>query len=115
MLNICFPYTSRDEMTMAVRSLVCQASEGTLDPNTLTVDDISANLYTKDCGPPDMLIRTSGVERLSDFLLWQCHQNTLIRFVGCNWPEFSVWRFLPVLMEWQLVELSKRGSRKARQ
>jgi ditrans,polycis-polyprenyl diphosphate synthase len=48
-----------------------------------------------------MLIRTSGVSRLSDFLLWQVHENTQIVFLDVLWPEFDLWSFLPVLWGWQ--------------
>lgn len=56
---------------------------------------------TADAPPLDLLVRTSGVERLSDFMLWQCHENTSIVFLKCLWPEFDLWHFLPVLVEWQ--------------
>jgi ditrans,polycis-polyprenyl diphosphate synthase len=72
------------------------------DPETITVNTLTAHTFTGLRTPPlDLLIRTSGVERLSDFLLWQCHQETEIVFVKCMWPEFDLWQFLPVLLEWQ--------------
>jgi ditrans,polycis-polyprenyl diphosphate synthase len=58
-------------------------------------------MYTAGAPPLDLLIRTSGVERLSDFMLWQCHEHTSIVFLKCLWPEFDLWQFLPVLVEWQ--------------
>jgi ditrans,polycis-polyprenyl diphosphate synthase len=58
-------------------------------------------MLTAGAPPLDLLIRTSGVERLSDFMLWQCHENTSIVFLKCLWPEFDLWQFLPVLVEWQ--------------
>ena len=58
-------------------------------------------MYTAGCPPLELLVRTSGVERLSDFMLWQCHQKTEIVFMDCLWPEFDLWTFLPVLVEWQ--------------
>jgi ditrans,polycis-polyprenyl diphosphate synthase len=72
------------------------------DPETITADTLTANTFTGLQTPPlDLLIRTSGVERLSDFMLWQCHQETEIVFLKCMWPEFDLWQFLPVLLEWQ--------------
>lgn len=68
---------------------------------TITPETIDKHLYTAGCPPLDIFVRTSGVERLSDFLLWQCHQNTHIFFLKCFWPEFDLWHFLPVLVEWQ--------------
>ena len=71
------------------------------DPETITADTITKNTYTYPAPPLDLLVRTSGVRRLSDFMLWQCHEDTEIRFMDCLWPEFDLWNFLPVLVEWQ--------------
>lgn len=71
------------------------------DPETITTDSITSHLFTSDCPPLDILIRTSGVERLSDFMLWQCHERTSVVFLKCLWPDFDLWQFLPVLVEWQ--------------
>jgi ditrans,polycis-polyprenyl diphosphate synthase len=72
------------------------------DPETITEDTITAHTFTGAHTPQlDLLIRTSGVERLSDFMLWQCHQDTDIVFLKCMWPEFGLWHFMPVLLEWQ--------------
>lgn len=71
------------------------------DPEAITPETIASHLYTAGNPPLDLLVRTSGVERLSDFMLWQCHENTDIVFLECLWPEFDLWNFLPVLVEWQ--------------
>ncbi|KAL9093148.1 MAG: hypothetical protein Q9159_000507 [Coniocarpon cinnabarinum] len=71
------------------------------DPEQITSDELNSKMYTADNPPLDLLVRTSGVERLSDFMLWQCHEHTTIVFVQCLWPEFDLWKFLPVLVEWQ--------------
>jgi ditrans,polycis-polyprenyl diphosphate synthase len=68
---------------------------------TITAATLDRHMYTGDCPPLDIFVRTSGVERLSDFMLWQCHQDTYIFFLKCFWPEFDLWHFLPVLVEWQ--------------
>ena len=70
------------------------------DPETITAQTLTRNTYI-DAPPPELLIRTSGVNRLSDFMLWQCHETTEVRFLDCLWPEFDLWHFLPVLVEWQ--------------
>jgi ditrans,polycis-polyprenyl diphosphate synthase len=72
-----------------------------LSPETITPQTLSDHMFTKDDPPLDLLIRTSGVERLSDFMLWQCHENTEIVFLDVLWPEFDLWHFLPVLWKWQ--------------
>lgn len=79
------------------------------DPETITAETLTKNMYTRDAPPLDLLVRTSGVSRLSDFMLWQCHEGTELRFLDILWPEFDLWHFLPVLLEWQ------RGQRKARE
>ena len=71
------------------------------DPEAITPEVLNDHMYTKDLPPLELLVRTSGVERLSDFMLWQCHQDTEIVFVQCLWPEFDLWTFLPILLEWQ--------------
>ncbi|KAG9239524.1 Decaprenyl diphosphate synthase-like protein [Amylocarpus encephaloides] len=163
-LNICFPYTSRAEITSAIQKTVedyskplsslarpfsqtritqkilsknlgttpprassptpsntsdiddSMSSTTTLhqespnggreasiypDPETITPETIEQNLLTAGDPPLDLLIRTSGVKRLSDFMMWQCHQGTEIVFLDCLWPEFDLWQFLPVMLEWQ--------------
>ncbi|KAK5944399.1 cis-prenyltransferase [Knufia obscura] len=71
------------------------------NPEDITSSTVTSHLFTASDPPLDLLIRTSGVERLSDFMLWQCHQDTRIVFLDVLWPEFDLWQFLPVLWEWQ--------------
>ncbi|KAL9001325.1 MAG: hypothetical protein Q9169_000216 [Polycauliona sp. 2 TL-2023] len=71
------------------------------DPESITSQILNDHMYTAGLPPLELLIRTSGVERLSDFMLWQSHENTEIVFLKCLWPEFDLWQFLPVLVEWQ--------------
>ncbi|KAK3314726.1 Decaprenyl diphosphate synthase-like protein [Apodospora peruviana] len=185
-LNICFPYTSREEITTAVRSTVEEysttprphstpfsqnritqkilskqgdknetslstvreaspspptsrpedpdesvSSSTTLPPDSpplksvatenvtiypnaenITSETLDSHMYTAECPPLDLFIRTSGVERLSDFMLWQCHQDTQIFFLKCFWPEFDLWNFLPVLVEWQWRQKQKERDEK---
>ncbi|KIW25914.1 di-trans,poly-cis-decaprenylcistransferase [Cladophialophora immunda] len=70
-------------------------------PELITPATLTSHTYTASCPPIDLLIRTSGVSRLSDFMLWQCHESTQIVFLDVLWPEFDLWSFLPVLWEWQ--------------
>lgn len=74
---------------------------------SITTETIDRNMYTAGCPPLDIFVRTSGVERLSDFMLWQCHQDTQIFFLKCLWPDFDLWHFLPVLVEWQRRQKKK--------
>ncbi|KAI9741332.1 MAG: cis-prenyltransferase [Cirrosporium novae-zelandiae] len=77
------------------------ASSHLPDPESITSETLNDHMFTAGTPPLDLLVRTSGVERLSDFMLWQCHEKTDIIFLKCLWPEFDLWQFLPVLVEWQ--------------
>ena len=78
------------------------------DPETITAQTLTKNTYI-DAPPPELLVRTSGVNRLSDFMLWQCHETTEVKFLDCLWPEFDLWTFLPVLVEWQWRHKKERN------
>ncbi|TPX36339.1 hypothetical protein SmJEL517_g01512 [Synchytrium microbalum] len=97
-LNICFPYTSRHEITSAVRRLVEAVEDGRIAPTDITAEMIERCLGTGDDEELDLLVRTSGEIRLSDFLLWQCSTSCHIHFAAKFWPEFTFWdMFLPIL------------------
>ncbi|KIX05168.1 di-trans,poly-cis-decaprenylcistransferase [Rhinocladiella mackenziei CBS 650.93] len=70
-------------------------------PELITPATLNSHMYTASDPSIDLLIRTSGVSRLSDFMLWQCHEDTQIVFLDVLWPDFDLWSFLPVLWEWQ--------------
>jgi ditrans,polycis-polyprenyl diphosphate synthase len=70
-------------------------------PELITPTTLDQHMYTAGDPPIDLLVRTSGVSRLSDFMLWQCHQDTQIVFLDVLWPDFDLWSFLPVLWGWQ--------------
>jgi ditrans,polycis-polyprenyl diphosphate synthase len=70
-------------------------------PESISACTLTEHMYTKNDPPIDLLVRTSGVSRLSDFMLWQCHENTQIVFLEVLWPDFDLWSFLPVLWSWQ--------------
>ncbi|KAL2798413.1 putative undecaprenyl diphosphate synthase-domain-containing protein [Aspergillus keveii] len=103
------PLSSATTLHLAEKAAKNRASETTSEtdrpvfrsPETITRQTLTDHLLTRDCPPLDLMIRTSGVERLSDFMLWQCHQNTEIVFLDVLWPEFDLWHFLPVLLGWQ--------------
>jgi ditrans,polycis-polyprenyl diphosphate synthase len=70
-------------------------------PEAITSSTLTSQMFTAGNPPIDLLVRTSSVHRLSDFMLWQCHQHTEIAFLDVLWPQFDSWTFLPVLWEWQ--------------
>jgi len=94
------------------------ASQSTYpSPELITPATITSHTFTgeHDNPPLDLLIRTSGVERLSDFMLWQCHETTQIVFLSVLWPGFDLWSFLPVLWEWQWRVQKEEKKLKSRQ
>ncbi|GAA5812796.1 hypothetical protein MFLAVUS_006254 [Mucor flavus] len=100
--NICCPYTSRDEMTTAIKQTIDQVKQGKISADDITDQTVKNHLFTAGCPPLDILVRTSGEIRLSDFLLWQANDQCQIQFVDCYWPEFSLWKLLPILFEYQI-------------
>jgi undecaprenyl diphosphate synthase len=87
-LCLALNYGGRTEITDAVRELARQVREGTLDPEAITEETISNALYTAGMPDPDLLIRTSGEMRISNFLLWQISYAELHITSKC-WPEFT--------------------------
>ncbi|KAF8940113.1 dehydrodolichyl diphosphate synthase [Dissophora ornata] len=114
-LNMCFPYTSREELTMATRSLVSGIEAYELDPSDITTGVLENSLYTRSCPPMDILVRTSGEIRLSDFMLWQSSRTCHVEFIDCYWPEFTFWKLLPILLRYQLRACSIAQSRRERE
>ncbi|KAF7391497.1 hypothetical protein HZH68_011040 [Vespula germanica] len=99
-LNIAFAYTSRDEITHAIKDILRGIKNADLLPEDINEDLISKCLYTYNSPNPDLLIRTSGEIRLSDFLIWQV-SNSCIYFADVLWPEFSAWDLLGAIFYYQ--------------
>ncbi|MGD9828763.1 MAG: isoprenyl transferase [Hyphomicrobiaceae bacterium] len=87
-LVIAFNYGGRNEIVRAVQALAREVAAGTLAPDAITPEALAARLDTHAIPDPDLLIRTSGEERLSNFLLWQCAY-TEFMFMAEYWPDFS--------------------------
>ena len=87
-LQIAFNYGSRDEIVRAARQIAIDVAEGRLSPDALTEDRFQAALDTDGIPDPDLVIRTSGEQRLSNFLLWQAAYAELI-FTDVLWPDFD--------------------------
>ena len=86
--QIALNYGSRDEIKRAVMKMAEDVEKGTLLPRQITEDVISDYLDTKGLPDPDLLIRTSGEERLSNFLMWQLAY-TEFYFTDVAWPDFD--------------------------
>ncbi len=87
-LTICFDYGSHDEITTAVKKIAKDCVDGKLEPDNITPDVIENNLFTKGYPKLDLLIRTSGEYRISNFLLWQIAYAELY-FTDVLWPDFD--------------------------
>ena len=87
-LTVALNYGARQELTQAVRELVRRAVQEGLEPGLLDEDDVSSSLMTSSLPDPDVFIRTSGEQRLSNFLLWQSAYAELI-FTSVMWPDFD--------------------------
>ncbi|MBO4293684.1 MAG: isoprenyl transferase [Clostridia bacterium] len=86
--NIAINYGGRDELIHAIKKVATQVKDGSLQIEDINEKTVSQNLYTQDMPDPDLLIRTSGEMRLSNFLLWQVAYSEFL-FVDKNWPDFS--------------------------
>ncbi|MCK3777680.1 isoprenyl transferase [Sinorhizobium chiapasense] len=102
-LVIAFNYGARDELSRAMRRLAVDVAEGRLRPEDINQERIAAALDTADIPDPDLIIRTSGEERLSNFLLWQGAYSELI-FVPELWPDFTRETFLAALEKYACRE-----------
>ncbi len=87
-LTLAFNYGGRDEILRAARRLAQKVAAGNLRPEAIDYADFAACLDTQGIPDPDLLIRTSGEKRLSNFLLWQCAYSELI-FLDDYWPDFD--------------------------
>ncbi|XP_020838856.1 dehydrodolichyl diphosphate synthase complex subunit DHDDS isoform X1 [Phascolarctos cinereus] len=100
-LNVCFAYTSRHEISNAVKEMAWGVEQGLLDPSDVSESLLDKCLYTNNSPNPDILIRTSGEVRLSDFLLWQTSHSCLV-FQPILWPEYSFWNLCEAILQFQM-------------
>jgi undecaprenyl diphosphate synthase len=87
-LAIALNYGAQAELVRAAQALAMRAKEGTLDPAAIDMGSIERELETRELPPLDLMIRTSGEHRLSNFLLWQAAYAELL-FVDTLWPDFG--------------------------
>ncbi|MCM3745976.1 isoprenyl transferase [Paenibacillus pasadenensis] len=99
-LNFALNYGSRAEMADAVRSIAKEAADGRLNPDDIDEQLFSSRLLSSELPDPDLLIRTSGELRLSNFMLWQLAYSELW-FTDVYWPAFTEELFQEAIMEYQ--------------
>nr|XP_033812217.1 dehydrodolichyl diphosphate synthase complex subunit DHDDS [Geotrypetes seraphini] len=100
-LNVCFAYTSRHEITNAVKEMAWGVEQGLLEPSDVSEALLDKCLYTNNSPDPELLIRTSGEIRLSDFLLWQTSHSCLV-FQSVLWPEYTFWNLCEAILQFQM-------------
>jgi undecaprenyl diphosphate synthase len=97
-LNIAFNYGSRQEIMEAVRSIARDCAAGAVSPDSVDEQMFSSRLYTAGLPDPDLLIRTSGEKRISNFLLWQLSYAEFY-FTEKYWPDFTAEEFHKALAD----------------
>lgn len=102
-LNLALSYGARAEIVRMARILAGKAADGSMDPQSITEETVSGHLYTHNLPDPDLLIRTSGEMRISNFLLWQIAYSEL-HITRTLWPDFSRNEYLDILKDYQQRE-----------
>ena len=102
-LNLALSYGARNEIVRMVRSIAEKSISGDITPEAISEQLISDHLYTADFPDPDLLIRTSGEMRISNFLLWQIAYSE-IYVTKTLWPDFSKEEYIQILKEYQQRE-----------
>jgi undecaprenyl diphosphate synthase len=102
-LTLALSYGGRDEIIEAVRKILQDREAGMIDHREVSKDVFSRYLYTSDLPDPDLLIRTSGEYRLSNFLLWQSAY-TEFYFTNVLWPDFRRKHLIAAISDFQLRE-----------
>lgn len=102
-LNLALSYGGRDEIVEAVRGIVQDSRDGKIIPQNITKELFSRYLYTAEIPDPDLLIRTSGEYRLSNFLLWQTAYTELY-FTDVLWPDFRRKHLVEAISDFQQRE-----------
>ena len=102
-LNLALSYGGRAEIVDMVKQVATHVKNGQLEPSAITPEIVSDNLYTRGMCDPDLLIRTGGDMRISNFLLWQIAYAEIF-VTDTLWPEFSREEFMTILSDFQKRE-----------
>ncbi len=99
-LNVCANYGGRQELVKVAKELAMRSISGEIKPDQINEEMFESHLYTGDLQDPDLLIRTSGEKRISNFLLWQLAYSE-IYVTDVLWPEFNENEFLKAIIDYQ--------------
>lgn len=100
LLNLALSYGGREELTDAVRAIAAKVAAGILSPEAINQATLGDHLYLRELPDPDLIIRTSGEQRLSGFLPWQSAYSELV-FHEALWPDFTPAHFLACLEQYR--------------
>ena len=100
LLNLALSYSSRWEITRACRLIAEEVAEGKTDPASITDETVAEHLSTAGMPDPDLLIRTGGEMRISNFLLWQIAYSEIF-ITDTYWPDFSKEDFIRAILQYQ--------------
>jgi tritrans,polycis-undecaprenyl-diphosphate synthase [geranylgeranyl-diphosphate specific] len=100
LLNVAIAYGGREEIIDAIKNISIEVKEGKIEPDRINEQLIEKYLYTGDIEDPDLVIRTSGEERISNFLLWQSAYSELY-FTDVYWPEITKLDLLKAVRDYQ--------------
>lgn len=110
-LTLCIDYGSYDEITTAVKNIAAEVKDGSLEINDITPETITDHLFTKGYPKLDLLIRTSGELRISNYLLWQLAYSELY-FTNTYWPDFNAKELHKALIDFQKRDRRYGGLKK---
>jgi len=96
---VAFNYGSRQEIANAARRIALEVASGQRDPATIDEQTLGRYLDTQDIPDPDLIVRTSGEQRLSNFLMWQAAYSELV-FVPVHWPDFDKAALIEAIAEY---------------
>ena len=99
-LTFAFNYGGRAELVDAMRAIAAEAAAGRLDPRKIDERTIARHLYAPDMPDPDVLVRTSGEFRISNYLLWEVAYSELV-FTDVLWPDFRRGDLFGAIREYQ--------------
>ena len=99
-MTIAMPYSSKQELVNTTKVIARKVQNGEINIDDINEDTISENLWTNWMPDPDLLIRTGGEVRISNYLLWQCAYSEFY-FCDCYWPDFSEEELLKAIHSYQ--------------
>lgn len=99
-MNIAFPYTSRDDITAAIRNIASSVEQGSLQAKDIDIVQFEKAMYTGESPDLDIMVRTSGETRFSDFMIWQSVDDCSVEFIDTLWPDIDAWDAFKILFKW---------------